>query len=102
MKDRPVAENAPDKSTIPGKLPQASFTLLVATLATQATSALGQLPDPLSGKTEVRLELAKHVIDTLGVLDAKTKGNLTPDEAGMLENALHQLRLAFVEASIKK
>jgi hypothetical protein len=97
-----MPENTTDKSAIPDHLPPASFTLLVATLATQATSALGQLPDPLSGKTEVRLELAKHVIDTLGVLEAKTKGNLSPDEEQVLESALHQLRLAYVDASIKK
>ena len=95
-----MTSETPDKSAIPDKLPPASFTLLVATLATQATCALGQLPDPLSGKTEVRLELAKHVIDTLGVLEAKTKGNLTPDEEQVLESALHQLRMGYVEASM--
>jgi hypothetical protein len=49
----------------------------------------------------VRLDLAKHAIDMLGILEEKTKGNLAADEAAMLENVLHQLRLAYVEASKK-
>lgn len=98
----PTAPDPGEKSSLPEHLPPASFTMLVATLATQATAALGQLPDPLSGKTEVRLELARHVIDTLGILEQKTRGNLTPDEHLTLEGALHQLRLAYVEASTKQ
>lgn len=85
----------------PPKLPPPSFSFLVATLAGQASISLGQLPNPLSNKSEVNLEMAKHFIDTLTILEEKTKGNLTSDETAMLEGALHQLRLAFVEAQKK-
>jgi hypothetical protein len=84
------------------KLPPPSFSFLVATLGGQASMALGQLPNPLSGKSEVDLDLAKHFIDTLTILDEKTKGNLTSDESAILEGALHQLRLGYLEAQKKK
>lgn len=78
------------------QLPPASFPFLITTLATQAMTALGQGPDPSESKPVVRLELAKHHIDTLGVLQEKTKGNLDKEEASMLDDVLHQLRMLFV------
>ena len=83
------------------QLPPPSFSFLVATLAGQASITLGQLPNPITNKAEVNLEMAKHFIDTLAVLEEKTKGNLTADETALLEGALHQLRLAFLEAQKK-
>ena len=81
------------------KLPPPSFSLLVATLGSQAMVALGQVPNPLDGKTEVRLDLARHAIEMITILEQKTKGNLDEDEARMLESVLHQLRMAFVAAN---
>lgn len=78
------------------QMPPASFQMLVSTLATQALSSLGHLPDPIEGKPVVRKPIAKHFIDTLSVLEEKTKGNLTDEEKEMLNGALHQLRMAFV------
>jgi len=75
--------------------------LLIATFASQASVAFGHVPNPIDGKTEIRLDLAKHAIDMLAVLEQKTMGNLTGEEASMLENVLHQLRLAYVQASGK-
>ena len=90
-----------EKPSAPNQLPPPSFSLLVATFASQAAVAFGQVPNPIDGKTEVRLELGRHAIDMLDILEQKTKGNLTAEEAGFLENMLHQLRLAFVEAMKK-
>jgi hypothetical protein len=81
------------------KLPPPSFGLLVASFAAQASVALGQIPNPMTDKSEVNLELAKHAIDTLAILEEKTKGNLTAEEAGMLEGVLHQMRMSYLEAS---
>ena len=78
------------------QMPEASFSLLVTTLATQATVALGQMAAPDGEEMSVDLTLAKHLIDTLEVLEQKTKGNLTPDESAMLTNVLHQLRMLYV------
>ena len=87
----------PPKDSTP-QVPPASFSNLVLMLASQAAIALGQAPNPLTGKTEKQPEIARHLIDTLAVLQEKTKGNLTSEEAQLLEAAVHQLRLAFVEA----
>jgi hypothetical protein len=85
---------------LPDKLPPPSFSLLVATFGSQAMVALGQIPNPLDGKTEVRPDLAKHAIDMLVIIQEKTFGNLSPEEASLLENMLHQLRMAYV--AVKK
>jgi hypothetical protein len=69
---------------------------LVQTLSLQALAALGQVPDPAGKATTPRLDLAKHTIDMLGMLEEKTRGNLTSDEAALLERMLHELRLAYV------
>ena len=94
-----MSENAPEST--PKELPPPSFPLLVATFASQASVAFGHVPSPIDGKTEVRLDLAKHAIDMLAVIEEKTMGNLSQQEASMLENILHQLRMAYVEASKK-
>ena len=80
--------------------PPASLTLLVTTLATQAMAAMGLMPDEEDQAPAVNLGFAKHFIDTLAVLEEKTQGNLTPAEKSFLQDALHQLRMAYV--SIRK
>lgn len=87
-----------DTPHLPDKLPPPSFSLLVATFGSQAMVALGQIPNPLDGKTEVRLDLAKHAIDMLVIIEEKTQGNLAEGEASMLETVLHQLRLGYMAA----
>lgn len=79
-------------------MPEASFPFLVTTLSTQALSAMGLIPDPMTGKAVGNLPMAKHFIDTLGVLEEKTSGNLDDDEKQLLNESLHQLRMAFVMA----
>jgi hypothetical protein len=87
-------------SAKPVKPPPASFALLVSTLATEALAAMGQLAGPHpSQPPQVQLEVARHFIDTLAMLEEKTKGNLSREEASLLESVLHELRLAFVAAS---
>lgn len=79
-------------------IPPATFELLVMTHASQAMLALGFMPDPTTGEMNKNLKLAGHHVDMLGLLDEKTKGNLTEAEGAMLENSLHQLRMAYVQA----
>jgi hypothetical protein len=68
-------------------------------LSTQALMYLGQIPDPQTGKGIIALDMAKVHIDLLGVLEEKTKGNLTPDEDRDLKAMLGELRMVFVEIS---
>lgn len=75
------------------------FSTLVLSFATSAMINMGIAPDPQTGKTNKNLELAKQNIEILGVLEAKTKGNLTPEESKLLESILSEVRLRFVEAS---
>ncbi len=92
-------EEAPEpgpEQAEPGELPPASFPLLVTDIITQPLISMGQVPDPVDGKSVVRLDLARHSIDILAMLQDKTKGNLTGEEEQMLEDALHQLRMLFV------
>jgi|TARA_B100000809_G_C15080310_1_gene509435 hypothetical protein len=79
-----------------GPMPPASLTTLVMTLATQAMAALGQIPDESGKQPEAQLDYGKHLIDTLAILEEKTQGNLTTEEAAMVENTLHQLRMLYV------
>ncbi|HVX11490.1 MAG TPA: DUF1844 domain-containing protein [Pirellulales bacterium] len=84
------------KQQRPAQLPPATLAVLLTTLATQALVALGQIPHPASGKPETHLDEAKHFIDTLEMLEAKTAGNRTAEETQLLENLLHELRLGYV------
>ena len=77
--------------------PPANILMFISMLATQAMGALGLMADPSSGEVHANRPLAKHCIDMLGVLEEKTKGNLTEDEAGHLRDALHQLRMVYVQ-----
>jgi hypothetical protein len=82
-----------------GALPEADFAGLVSMMATQAFFALGLIRAKGEPETPPDLEAAKFNIDMLGMLEEKTKGNLSEEEAGLLEQTLHQLRMAFVELS---
>ncbi|MGE3781070.1 MAG: DUF1844 domain-containing protein [Pirellulaceae bacterium] len=93
--DRNTAE-ARGEAASQADLPPASFTVLVGTLGTQALASLGEMPHPSSGEPEVDLPYARHFIDTLQMLEEKTRGNLTQDEARILSELLHGLRLTYV------
>lgn len=83
------------------QLPKPEFTTLVGMFSTQAMVSLGLIGHPEDGKMEVQLPLARHFIDLLGVLEEKTRGNLSEQEAKLLEQVLHDLRMAYVEQSRK-
>jgi hypothetical protein len=80
------------------ELPPASLSFLVAGLAAQAHVALGKIENPITKRTETDLPAARHAIDLLEVLEAKTKGNLEPNEIALLSHVLWDLRMAYVQA----
>ncbi len=80
---------------------QPDFNFFVTTLSLQASIDLGQVPNPVTNKKEENLSQAKFLIDTLGMLKEKTKGNLTAEEANFLENVLYELRMQYI-AKTKK
>ena len=78
------------------------FIEFVMMQAQNAALFLGQIPNPQTGQGEVNLELAKMFIDQLGMIQEKTRGNLTNEEAAVLKNTLSNLQMAFVEVSQEK
>jgi Domain of unknown function (DUF1844) len=80
-------------------LPAVDFHTFVLSLGSSALLHLGELEHPETGPAEKDLPLAKHTIDILAMLQAKTKGNLTPAEEKLMESLLYDLRLRYVNAS---
>ena len=82
-----------EKDFIP---PVPDFSFFATTLSIQASIALGQIPNPADNKAAEDMGQAKFLIDTLGMLQEKTKGNLSKEESGLLENMLYQLRVVYL------
>lgn len=83
----------------PRPLQPVDFATHVLSLASSAMVALGQMPPP-SGETEPPdLDTAHYLIDVLGMLETKTRGNLDESESKLLQSLLYDLRVAFVDAS---
>lgn len=83
----------------PGQADELGFSDLVQVLAGQALMYMGAMPDPQTGKAYVSPPMAKAHIDLLGVLEDKTKGNLSDEEAKLIQGVLYELRMQFVELS---
>lgn len=79
----------------------ALFLQLVLGLQQSAMIALGKLMNPITRKLEPNLEMARDTIDTLAALEARTRGNLEPDEMRVLQQVLSELRMNYVE-EVKK
>ncbi|MFA7237332.1 MAG: DUF1844 domain-containing protein [Phycisphaeraceae bacterium] len=81
------------------QLPPADFRTLVSTMVTQAMFAMGMIPDPQTGRRMASLDMARHHIDMLSVIESKTKGNLDDEETKLLTSALYELRMQYVQLS---
>ena len=98
----PSPRQAPpaDMDMPPGdEAPPAEFSTYVIMLANTVMMLLGQVPDPVTQQRRLDLEQAKHTIDILLMLKAKTQGNLDAEEMQLLEDVLPQLQMAFVSIS---
>jgi hypothetical protein len=80
-------------------LPTIDFPTFILSLSHSALMHLGEAPHPDSDKLESNLPLAKQNIDLLGLMEEKTKGNLTGDEERLLAQVLFDLRMRYVERS---
>src|SRR5688500_15885828 len=85
-----------DDEEIPGAEDPASFVNFLSTLATNAAASLGAVPHPATGQRSLDLETGKYWLDVLGMLREKTKGNLHPQEARLLDGLLADLRMQYV------
>lgn len=75
---------------------EASFSVLIMSIASSAIMAMGLAPHPQSGEVSKDKNMARFNIDLLLVLQSKTKGNLSSDEAQFLENLINDLQMKFV------
>ena len=83
----------------PAELPKVDFASFLISLATSALYHMGQVADPQTGQpAKPDLPLARQTVDTLELLEEKTRGNLSDEEARLLRNLLTDLRMRFVEA----
>ena len=83
-------------------LPQIDFATFILSLSHSVLMHLGEAPHPEDNAQRVSLPLAKQTIDLLGLLEEKTKGNLTADEAKLVQTLLYDLRMRFVEARTRR
>jgi hypothetical protein len=82
-------------------LPPVDFHTFILSLGSSALLHLGELDHPDGSEGRPDLRLAKHTIDIIGMLEEKTRGNLTPPEARLMESLLYDLRLRYVERGQK-
>ena len=95
-KEKEEVQSAPQDENA---LPPVDFKFFVTTLGLQASIALGYIPNPVTQEKENDPKQAKLIIDTLGMLQEKTKGNLNKEEEEHLENILYELRMVYVQTA---
>lgn len=77
--------------------PELNFATFIVGLSTEALAALGEMPHPATGQSGRDLRAARQLIDILGILRDKTRGNLDRDEESLFEAILYDLRMKYVE-----
>lgn len=78
------------------------FTQLILSFQAAAWQQLGKAPSIISGKIERNIEMARHSIDMLGMLEEKTRGNLSENEKKYLEHTLFELRMNYLDELKKR
>ena len=96
------ASSEPAREPAREALPEINFSTFVISLSTQALMNLGEIANPLSGKVETDVAVAKQMIYILGMLKEKTIGNLSDHEDRLIQEILYDLRMRYVEAVKKR
>lgn len=94
--DEPAGSQKAEAPCAESTMPKVSFDTLVASLNASALFSMGVLAEPGAGETKKDLEMARYTIDLLEMLEEKTKGNLSADEAEMLKHVLYDLHMIYV------
>lgn len=95
VKFEEASQECGQKSSVP--LPEVAFSTFILSLSSSALLHLGEIPDPASQATSTDLPMAKHIIDTIGMLQEKTQGNLDSEEEKLVKTMLYDLRLRYVQ-----
>lgn len=96
------AESTAPREEDRGPLPEVTMSTFIFSLSSSALMHLGEIAEPGTSKVLVDLPIAKQIIDTLGMLQEKTRGNLDQDEDKLLSSVLYDLRMRFVQKSSGK
>jgi len=106
---QPLSSGVPDpkpeakqEEQTPDAEPQLDFFNYIASLGFQTMIFLGEMPNPISNKSEKNLKQAKFLIDTLVILRDKTKGNLSKEEDDLLNGSIYELQMRYVDLSNKE
>ena len=83
-------------------LPRVDFSTFILSLSHSALMHLGQAPHPETGSVEKSLPMARQTIDLIGMLEEKTRGNLSGEEERLVTQILFDLRMRYVELSKAK
>jgi hypothetical protein len=97
-KENKENERVKEKVTQGEAIPNITFSSFIYSLSSTCLIHLGEIPEPVSGTYQKNLALAKQTIDLLEILSEKTKGNLTPEEEGLLKTSLMELRIRYIKA----
>lgn len=97
-----ASESSRQASKEPPPLPEINFSTFIISLSSSAMFHFGEIPDPATNKKQRNLPLAKQTIDILGIIQEKTRGNLTEEENKLLDNLLYDLRMRYVEENKKE
>ena len=92
----PRTESEVDEEELAGLDDPAGFVNFVMSIASNAASSMGMMEHPVTHSREVNLDVAKHWIDVLGMLEQKTRNNLLAQEERILEGLLADLRMQYV------
>lgn len=98
----PRVDAAGDKVAGAEILPEINFSTFVISLSTQALMHLGEIPNPLTGKADSDIPVAKQMIDIIALLRDKTRGNLDEGEEKLMDDVLFELRMRYVDAVKKR
>jgi len=94
---RSAADDEAHPSVAGAELGEISFGAFLMSLSTEALVHLGEMTDPSGGQAQRDLAMAQQLIDILGMLREKTRGNLDHDEQALLDAILFDLRMKYVE-----
>ena len=95
-KEQPKDQPKPQPKDPSQEPKQTEFTFFISSLSMQALIALGEMPHPATNQPHPDPEQARYLVDLLGMLQEKTKGNVSAEEASLLENVLYELRMKYV------
>ena len=95
-----IMDDSPGETCSESKriFPKVDFSSFMLSLYSSVLVQLGRVEDPATGEKCLHLDLAKHSIDIIAMIEKKTRGNLDTEEENLIRTLLSEARIAYVEA----